>query len=131
MLTFDPQKRITAAQALKHPWFEGFTHNPAALNVGLMGSGSNKNLIDGGGQATSILGSGGNGKLPGSRAMRIESRKGILSRKSSVNKNSFYKQKAKVPDNIPNKLYGNGGSYFNKNAPPSNNNLPGLSSGGL
>jgi len=35
------------------------------------------------------LGSGG--KVPGSRAMRIESRKGILSRKSSVNKNSFYK----------------------------------------
>ena len=26
------------------------------------------------------LGSGGGGKLPGSRAMRIESRKGILSR---------------------------------------------------
>lgn len=35
MLTFDPQKRITAAQALKHPFFEGFTHNPAAMSVGL------------------------------------------------------------------------------------------------
>ena len=35
MLTFDPQKRITAAQALKHPFFEGFTHNPAAISVGL------------------------------------------------------------------------------------------------
>jgi serine/threonine protein kinase len=110
MLTFDPQKRITAAQALKHPFFDGFTHNPAALNVGLQNSGSNKNLFDNGnGQATGILGSGG--KLPGSRAMRIESRKGILSRKSSVNKNSFYKQKAK--DSLPNKLYGQG-SYFNK-----------------
>ena len=64
--------------------------------------------------------------------MRIESRKGILSRKSSVNKNSFYKQKSR--DTLPNKLYGNnapnsgiggmgssGGnrgpsSYFNKNS---------------
>lgn len=43
--------------------------------------------------------------------MRIESRKGILSRKSSVNKNSFYKQKSK--DFLPNKLYGSG-------SPPSN-----------
>lgn len=91
MLTFDPQKRITAAQALKHPFFEGFTHNPAAMSVGLGQSGSNKNLFDNAAQAssTNILGSGG--KLPGSRARRIESRKGILSRKSSVNKNSFYK----------------------------------------
>lgn len=60
--------------------------------------------------------------------MRIESRKGILSRKSSVNKNSFYKQKSK--DVIPNKLYGAGSpggitganrgpsSYFNKNGGP-------------
>lgn len=61
------------------------------------------------GSSTNVLGSGG--KLPGSRAMRIESRKGILSRKSSVNKNSFYKQKSK--DFLPNKLYGSG-------SPPSN-----------
>lgn len=33
----------------------------------------------------------------------MESRKGILSRKDSVNKNSFYMQKAKVPDYLPNK----------------------------
>ena len=89
MLTFDPQKRITATQALKHPFFEGYTHNPAAISVGLGQSGSNKNLFDNPTSATNVLGSGG--KLPGSRAMRIESRKGILSRKSSVNKNSFYK----------------------------------------
>lgn len=134
MLTFDPQKRITAAQALKHPFFDGFTHNPAA-NVGLTNSGSNKNLFGentGTTNATGALGSGG--KLPGSRAMRIESRKGILSRKSSVNKNSFYKQKAK--DTLPSKLYGNtgAGSYFNKNGGPNGNqpggNLPTLGSGG-
>ena len=89
MLTFDPQKRITAAQALKHPFFDGFTHNPAAISVGLGNSGSNKDLFNNPSASTNILGSGG--KLPGSRAMRIESRKGILSRKSSVNKNSFYK----------------------------------------
>jgi hypothetical protein len=71
-----------------------------------------------------MIGSGGNRQ--GSRAIRIESRKGILSRKSSVNKNSFYKQKSK--DTIPNKIYPNQGigplnpigsrgasSYFNKN----------------
>lgn len=66
--------------------------------------------------------------------MRIESRKGILSRKSSVNKNSFYKQKSK--DTLPNKLYGVGSagysSYFNKNGPigsaSGNFNLPQLNS---
>lgn len=154
MLTFDPQKRITAAQALKHPWFEGWTHNPAA-EKGLAGSGSNKNLFEnpstGGGQgvgATHTLGSGG--RVPGSRAMRIESRKGILSRKSSVNKNSFYKQKSK--DILPNKLYGSPGgiagmgpigsggvrgpsSYFNKNGGPMGSSgggskMPGVSSKG-
>ena len=56
-------------------------------NIG--NSGSNKNLFGNPSDSTGVLGSGG--KLPGSRAMRIESRKGILSRKSSVNKNSFYK----------------------------------------
>jgi hypothetical protein len=101
----------------------------------LAASGSNKILstIDNPSSATNAIGSGG--KAPGSRAMRIESRKGILSRKSSVNKNSFYKQKTK--DSGPNKLYGvaspggisgmgtigsgaNRGpsSYFNKNGGP-------------
>lgn len=104
------------------------------------------------GASNNVLGSGG--KLPGSRAMRIESRKGILSRKSSVNKNSFYKQKSK--DALPNKLYGAGSpggitgmgtlsgvnrgasSYFNKNNPSGGGvNLPnitgasGISGGGM
>lgn len=64
--------------------------------------------------------------------MRIESRKGVLSRKSSVNKNSFYNQKTKnVHDYLPKKptLMGSrGGSsgYFNKNLNASGNstNLP-------
>lgn len=90
MLTFDPQKRITAAQALKHPFFEGYTYNPAA-NTGLAASGSNKNILNHENPAASTNALGSGGRLPGSRAMRIESRKGILSRKSSVNKNSFYK----------------------------------------
>ena len=93
-LIADPEVRLgrNGADEIKaHPFFEGFTHNPAAISVGLGQSGSNKNLFDNAAQAssTNILGSGG--KLPGSRARRIESRKGILSRKSSVNKNSFYK----------------------------------------
>jgi len=117
------------------------------MSVGLGQSGANK-IFDNG-SSTNVLGSGS--KLPGSRAMRIESRKGILSRKSSVNKNSFYKQKSK--DFLPNKLYGsgsppsNGGmgtigakngnrgasSYFNKNGGPmgssgGNSGLPALNS---
>lgn len=40
---------------------------------------------------------------PSSNSKRIESRKGILSRKDSVNKNNFYMQKGKVPDYLPNK----------------------------
>ena len=83
---------------MKHPFFDGYTHNAAAVQgsgIGLSGSNSNKNIFGDASPAplTNQLGSGG--KLPGSRAMRIESRKGILSRKSSVNKNSFYKQKSK------------------------------------
>ena len=57
------------------------------MNVGLTNSGSNKNLFDA--NSGGVLNSGG--KIPGSRGFKIESRKGILSRKSSVNKNSFYK----------------------------------------
>jgi hypothetical protein len=66
--------------------------------------------------------------MPGSRGFKIESRKGILSRKSSVNKNSFYKQKTK--ETLPNKIYGNGNSYFNKNSGTGNPQLPSLNSGG-
>ncbi len=62
-------------------------------------------------------------KAPSSKSKRIESRKGVLSRKDSINKNSFYQQKGK-PDYLPNKptVVGNGGSempvagYFNKNS---------------
>ena len=120
---------------MKHPFFDGYTYNASAV-VGLATSNSNKNLYDNtsGGATTNPLGSGG--KLPGSRAMRIESRKGILSRKSSVNKNSFYKQKSK--DTIPNKLYGGVGSagyssYFNKNGGPigsAGGNFPTIKSRG-
>merc|ERR1719498_1818242 len=105
--------------------------------MNLRGSDSNKNLWDKQ-SSSNVLGSGGGGvKLPASRAIRIESRKGILSRKSSVNKNSFYKQKSK--DTIPNKLYGSGqgiggmnpigsgnrgpSSYFNKNAGPGGSGI--------
>jgi hypothetical protein len=59
---------------------------------------------------------------PQSNSKRIESRKGIVSRKDSVNKNNFYMQKGKVPDYLPNKptVVGSRGSegipqgYFNK-----------------
>jgi protein kinase len=31
MLAFDPLKRLTAAQALQHPYFEGYTYNPSNI----------------------------------------------------------------------------------------------------
>ena len=40
---------------------------------------------------------------PQSNSKRIESRKGILSRKDDVNKNNFYMQKSQIPNVIPNK----------------------------
>lgn len=74
---------------------------------------------------------------PSSKA-RIESRKGVLSRKSSINKNSFYRSKAvgKVPDYLPNKptVVGSrgqhvGSGYLNRNAAGSPK-LPNLNSSG-
>jgi serine/threonine protein kinase len=96
MMTFDPQKRITPVQALKHPYFEGFVLNlqptPTALPVA---NASNKNFFNAANAFT---------EKPGSKH-NIESRKGVLSRKSSINKNSFYRSKAvgKLPDYLPNK----------------------------
>jgi len=118
---------------LKHPYFDGYSHNAAALSLGMVHSNSNNNIVENGSQH---IKSGG--KIPGSRAHRIDSRKGILSRKSSINKNSFYQQKTK--DSLPNKLYGSGNSggvgsigsghragYFNKNGVGSSGGLPNLS----
>jgi len=33
MMIFDPQKRLTPAQALKHPYFDGFQLSVKASNV--------------------------------------------------------------------------------------------------
>jgi len=94
MMIFDPQKRITPVQALKHPYFDGFelSKEPkllAAANVSGKGFFNAANDFQ---------------NKPGSKA-RIESRKDVLSRQSNVNKNSFYKSKAlgKLPEYLPNK----------------------------
>lgn len=71
---------------------------------------------------------------PGSKP-RIESRKDVLSRKSNVNKNSFYKNKAigKLPDYLPNKptVVGSRGGLPDSGGPDKNIRLPqvGSSSG--
>ena len=45
MMIFDPQKRITPTQALKHPYFEGFVLNPqSSINLGA--GNSNKNFFN-------------------------------------------------------------------------------------
>lgn len=70
--------------------------NLAATNVPLpIANASNKNFFN---AANAFA------EKPGSKH-NIESRKGVLSRKSSINKNSFYRSKAvgKLPDYLPNK----------------------------
>lgn len=129
MLTFDPLKRLTAQQCLQHPYFEGYTYNPAQIVQPTSAHGSN--ILPGVPGAGGFNNSKGNFfknpnneiNKPSSNSKRIESRKGIVSRKDSVNKNNFYMQKGKVPDYLPNKptLVGSRGSnegipqgYFNK-----------------
>jgi len=94
MMIFDPQKRITAAQALKHPYFDGFQLNIETKLLQVANT-SNKNFFNAANDFSN---------KPGSKN-RIESRKDVLSRKSNVNKNSFYKSKAlgKLPEYLPNK----------------------------
>ena len=95
MMIFDPQKRITPAQALKHPYFDGFTFNPSkSIAITSTDATGNKQFFN----------PQNDFNKPGSKA-RIESRKGVLSRKSSINKNSFYLSKGvgKLPDYLPNK----------------------------
>lgn len=68
---------------------------------------------------------------PGSKP-RIESRKDVLSRKSNVNKNSFYKNKAigKLPEYLPNKptVVGSRGGIPGSGSPDKNISLPGVGS---
>ena len=45
MMIFDPQKRITPTQALKHPYFEGFVLNPQSSVTNNAGN-SNKNFFN-------------------------------------------------------------------------------------
>lgn len=108
MMVFDPQKRPTASQCLQHPYFEGFTYNPAA-NPALQGANSsNKNFFNPNNDINK----------PTSNSKRIESRKGILSRKDDVNKNNFYMQKGGRVDYLPNKpTLGSGNSRGSESIP--------------
>lgn len=96
MMIFDPQKRITPQQALKHPYFDGFelSKEPRAIEV----------AADDGIGGKAFFNAANEFNNPGSKP-RMESRKDVLSRKSNVNKNSFYKNKAigKLPEYLPNK----------------------------
>ena len=119
-------------QALKHAYFDGFSLSlptnapPLALHPN---SSQSKNFFN----------AANDFQKPSSKA-RIESRKGVLSRKSSINKNSFYRSKAvgKVPDFLPNKptVVGSrgqniGSGYLNRNANGAGSpKLPNLSSSG-
>ena len=94
MMIFYPQKRITPQQALKHPYFDGFelSKEPKIF----------ESVPDEGGK--NFHNAANDFDNPGSKP-RIESRKDVISRKSNVNKNSFYKNKAigKLPEFLPNK----------------------------
>ena len=113
-MIFDPQKRITPAQALKHPYFDGFelkapSNVKPTVQIDRI---EGKNFMNANNEFQ---------VKPGSKA-RIESRKDVLSRKSNINKNSFYKSKAinKLPEYLPNKVTVIG----------SRGGLPGVSSPG-
>jgi hypothetical protein len=84
---------------LKHPYFDGFTLASNNNNLSQSGAdGPGKNFLNGMQNSNDFA-------KPGSKA-RIESRKGVLSRKSNINKNSFYRSKGgvnKVPEYLPNK----------------------------
>lgn len=132
MMIFDPQKRITPAQALKHPYFDGFvlpllqTKLPAAAPEPAGANSSNKNFFN----------ANNDFNKPSSNKAKLESRKGVLSRKSSINKNSFYRNKAigKLPEYLPNKpnVVGSRGSNYGRNLPSgsSGQGLPVIGSSG-
>ena len=112
---------------MKHPYFEGFVLNTQTTSINA--GNSNKNFFN----------AANDFQKPSSKA-RIESRKGVLSRKSSINKNSFYRSKAvgKLPDYLPNKptVVGSRGQNIHSgylNRPQENSGptqLPTLSRGG-
>jgi len=79
---------------LKHPYFNGFELSKEPRVVEPVHEEGGKNFMNAQNEFN----------LPGSKP-RIESRKDVLSRKSNVNKNSFYKNKAigKLPEYLPNK----------------------------
>ena len=123
MMIFDPQKRITPQQALKHPYFDGFElSKEPKFHVEEKEEGG-KNFFNAQNEFNK----------PGSKP-RIESRKDVLSRKSNVNKNSFYKNKAigKLPEYLPNKptVVGSRGGIPGSGSPEGNIRLPGLQSSG-
>lgn len=81
-------------QALKHPYFDGFELKLETVKFEPSPDDGGKNFNNPANEFNN----------PGSKP-RIESRKDVLSRKSNVNKNSFYKNKAigKLPEYLPNK----------------------------
>ncbi len=116
MMHFDPAKRPTATQCLQHPFFEGFSFQTQAQKSNYGNSG--KNFFNANNEIT---------KLPSSKANRIDSRKGVVSRRNSIKKNSFYLQKTN-PDYLPNKpiLPSNrpADGYFRKPGEGSSTQLP-------
>lgn len=77
-------------QALKHPYFNGFVLELNGKDLSHSGAeGPGKNFLNNNMQGSNDF------NKPGSKA-RIESRKGVLSRKSNINKNSFYRSKGNV-----------------------------------
>lgn len=121
MMIFDPQKRITPAQALKHPYFDGFQLGKETKSFEPQQEEVGKNYFNPSSEFSN----------PGSKP-RIESRKDVLSRKSNVNKNSFYKNKAvgKLPEYLPNKptVVGSRGGIPGSGDPDSNFRLPNVGS---
>ncbi len=122
MMQFDPQKRPTAAQCLKHDYFKDFTPINASGGSKYAG-GSKKNFFNPANEINTQI-------RKSSATKRLESRKSKLASQGKVNKNSFYKTRSKNPDTLGNKPtlgsgnpYG-GGGYGKPGIKNSQNGLP-------
>ena len=124
MMIFDPQKRITPAQALKHPYFDGFELSKEPQQMAVVNPD-----VDGKHFSNPMNEFNNPGSKPG-----IEQRKDVLSRKSNVNKNSFYKNKAigKLPEYLPNKptVIGSRGGIPGSGSQDGKMHLPNVGSSG-
>lgn len=108
MMQYDPQKRPTAAQCLKHPFFDGF--EPPEQTTEKANPADTKNSFN---RQNSIV----NGRRQSKDSKRLESRKHSGAKVSAHMKNSYYKYKQMAGVSISKPVLP-GKSYFNGSSSP-------------